>query len=190
MGSGRCLAAKWAASLETTMPGPLPYKHHPRWAGERLGRPRAAVGRRRLVGPTWPSGGLKLLLGVAAPVWPRTWRVGGMQWPRVLREGDVMGWPQWKRGHGGGFHTCSCSAASHCTGDLGLGLCVTWGQQGPAAGQGEAATKDLAPRWCPPDSMASGGPSVSWICKQPPRAAMYFLHCLGGFALAPIPVPG
>lgn len=97
-----------------------------------------------LVGPMWLLGGPKLLLGVAALVWPCTWRMGGMQWPRVLREGDVTGWPQWRRGRGEGFHICSCSAASHCTGDLGLGLCVTpWGVHAPGmAGSSSRAEGD------------------------------------------------
>lgn len=149
MGSSWFLADKWAVSLENTPLGPLPSQHHPGWAGERLEWPRAVVGRRRLVGPMWPSGGLELLpspcLGLAALVW--TWRMGGMG---VLREWDVTIWPRWRRGCGGGFHICPCSAASHYTGDLWLGWCVTpcgvctVGTAGPAAGLGEAAAKDLA----------------------------------------------
>lgn len=84
---------------------------------------------------SWPKAPATSLLGVAALVWPRTQSVGGMLWPHVLGEGDATGWPQWRRGCGGGFHICSCSAASHILEIWGWdcvsphGPPMPWGQQ-------------------------------------------------------------
>lgn len=77
---------------------------------------------------SWPEAPTTSLLGVAAPVWPRTQSVGGMLWPHVLGEGDATVEEGAWRGLSYLLLLCSISY----TGDLGLGPHgppVPWGQQ-------------------------------------------------------------